>query len=140
MKEKDSIASTTIRSVLADVYAADKASPEQKVPSSAIMVLLRKAAARRADSALQFKEAGRDDLVRKEQQEIGVINRFLPPLLPEAEVDRILQQVLAEKPVDTGADARRALGAVLKEFYAKADRSFVDPEVVKRRAMAALSA
>ncbi|KAF8054155.1 hypothetical protein FPV67DRAFT_1683008 [Lyophyllum atratum] len=46
MKGKDATTSTTLRSVLSEVYAADKAS-NAKVPSSTIANILRKAVVRR---------------------------------------------------------------------------------------------
>ncbi|THH15473.1 hypothetical protein EW146_g4998 [Bondarzewia mesenterica] len=134
MKTKDTFASTTIRSILAEVYNADKASSDEKISSSAITSLIRKAAARRADSTSQFIQASRPDLAEKEQREAEFLSSFLPPLLPEADVDRVLREVISEQSVEAQSDPRKALGKVFKAFYSKVDKSTVDPGVVKRRA------
>ncbi|KAH9961296.1 Yqey-like protein-domain-containing protein [Russula dissimulans] len=134
MKAKDSLASLTIRSVLSEVYTADKALNGKKIDSSAIAALIRKASARRLDSAAQFNEASRPDLAGKEQQEADFLSRFLPPLLPESEVDRLLKEVATEHLSQTLGDPRRSIGKVFKAFYAKVDRASVDPDLVKRRA------
>jgi uncharacterized protein YqeY len=66
-----------------------------------------------------------------------VLSTFLPPLLAESEIDRVLRGVLAEHKPE--GDARRALGQVLKAFYAKVDKSTVDPDLVNRRTETLLS-
>lgn len=85
------------------------------------------------DSAAQFIKATRCDLAEKEQREADVLSAFLPPLLNEAEIDHILRGVLSESRPQ-GSDPRKALGQVFKAFYAKVDKSTVDPDLLKRRA------
>jgi len=139
LKAKDSLASTTIRSVLSEVYSADKVSNAKKINSSAIALLVRKAYARRLDSAVQFNQASRPDLAGKEQQEADLLAKFLPPLLHEAEVDRILQDVMSEQVSQAQGDPRKSIGRIFKAFYARVDRASVDPDLLKRRAEALLS-
>ncbi|KZV76299.1 GatB/YqeY domain-containing protein [Peniophora sp. CONT] len=140
MKTKDTRASTTIRSVLSEVYAADKVSPESKVGSSAIVLLLRKAVARRTESAAQFNQASRPDLAEKEEQEINLLTKFLPPLMAPGEIDDILKDVLGtEGLVNVGSDPRKATGKIYKAFFARVDRSLVDQDVLKRRIDAAFA-
>jgi uncharacterized protein YqeY len=92
------------------------------------------------DSAVQFNEASRPDLAGKEQQEVDFLARFLPPLLPEPEIDRVLKEVAKEHLPHTPGDPRRSIGKVFKAFYARVDRASVDPDLVKRRAEALFSA
>ena len=140
------------------MYSADKVSNDKNIDSSAIALLVRKAYARRVcpftlleefiysfrsleqlDSAVQFNQASRPDLAGKEQQEANLLARFLPPLLPEAEVDRILQDVMAEQLSQAQDDPRKSVGRIFKAFYAKVDRASVDPDLLKRRAEVLLS-
>jgi hypothetical protein len=64
----------------------------------------------------------------------------LPPLLPEAEIDGILQEVIAEQVSEAQGSSRNSIGNVFKAFYARVDRASVDPDLVKRRAEALLLA
>lgn len=140
------------------MYSADKVSNGKNIDSSAIALLVRKAYARRVcpftlleefiysfrsleqlDSAVQFNQASRPDLAGKEQQEANLLARFLPPLLPEAEVDRILQDVMAEQLSQAQDYPRKSVGRIFKAFYAKVDRASVDPDLLKRRAEVLLS-
>lgn len=135
MKTKDSVTSTTIRSILSEVYAADK-SAGSPVSSSAITAILRKAALRRRDSAIQFISASRPDLAQKEYREADILAAFLPPLMSDVDIDRILNEVIAETTLD--GDSRKILGQVYKTFYSKVDKSNVDTNTVKRKAEALL--
>jgi len=91
------------------------------------------------DSAIQFTQACRSDLAGKEQREADLLARFLPPLLSEAEVDRILQDIKTEQALQAQDDPRKSIGRIFKTFYAKVDRASVDPDLLKRRADALFS-
>jgi len=127
MKNKDTLASTTLRAVLAEVYAADKASNDEKVSSSTVFSILRKAAARRTESATQFTAAARPDLAEKELHEANLLSQFLPALISEAEIDSHLQKILDRLPYGWKP------GIIFKEFYSVVDKSTVDPVMVKKR-------
>ena len=92
------------------------------------------------DSADQFNQASRPDLAVKERQEADFLAGFLPPLLPEAEIDLILKGVISEQLSETQVDPHKSIGIIFKTFYAKVDRSSVDPDLVRRRAEALLAA
>ncbi|RPD54195.1 GatB/YqeY domain-containing protein [Lentinus tigrinus ALCF2SS1-7] len=141
MKTKDTVKSVTIRSVLSEVYAADKAAAGTASPS-AVVGILRKAVTRRTDAAAEFAKASRQDLAEKEQHEAAILEAFLPPLLPEADIDRVLREVLSTPAVSEAAakgPPQKALGQVFKAFYAQVDKSSVDPDLVRQRAQALLS-
>ncbi|KAF7428416.1 hypothetical protein PC9H_007640 [Pleurotus ostreatus] len=134
MKAKDTLTSTTLRSVLSEVYAADKTTGGSKIPSSTIISILRKAHHRRTESAAQFIKASREDLAAKENQEAEVLNAFLPPLLSESDIDRVLTDIITSQ----GQNTKLHSGQLFKAFYAQVDKSCVDPNMVKARANALL--
>lgn len=76
-------------------------------------------------------------MAEKEKREAEVLSAFLPPLLAESEIDRVLRNVLAEHRPE--GDPRKALGKIFKAFYASVDKSCVDTDLVKRRAESLLS-
>ncbi|KAJ7782865.1 GatB YqeY domain-containing protein [Mycena metata] len=130
MKARNTQRSTTLRTVLAEVYSADKASNEQ-VNSSAIITILKKAADRRTDAAAQYIAAARPELAEKELSEARILAEFLPPSLSEAEVDQVLRKIFE--------DGETHVGKVFKSFYAVVDKSRVDSETVKKRINVLLS-
>ncbi|KAG6920119.1 hypothetical protein DXG01_010187 [Tephrocybe rancida] len=131
MKAKDAVTSTTLRAVLSEVYAADKAAND-KVPSSTIATILRRAVVRRTEAAAKFTEASRQDLAKKELQETEILEKFLPALLSETDIDAALREVIGSLPAE--AQSKKNLGQVFKLFYQRIDRSTVDSYLVKQRA------
>jgi len=134
MKNKNTMASTAIRAVLAEVYAVDKVQPE-KIPNSSIITLLRRASQRRLDNASQFEKGGREDLAAKEREEHVFLTSYLPSLLPEAEIDKVLMAIIHQLKVTVKpGESKKLVGLVFKSFYSQVDRSSVDPDLVKKRA------
>ncbi|KAK0455380.1 Yqey-like protein-domain-containing protein [Desarmillaria tabescens] len=125
LKNKDPFTSTLLRSVLSEVYAADKA----KGPLS----IIRKAVARRNDAIDQYAKANRQDLVDKESKEINALAAFLPLLLSEAEVDSRLRAAMEAEGITADSDPRKSTGKIMKAFYATVDKSEVDASLVKQR-------
>jgi len=138
MRAKNTSASTTLRSVLAEINAADKAA-DSKISSSNIVSIIRKASARRRDAAVQYTQANRPDLAEKELTEAALLAEFLPALMSSAEIDAIILDILPSLALSPAEDPRKATGKIFKAFYSKVDRSIVDTDVVKTRVNHALN-
>jgi uncharacterized protein len=69
----------------------------------------------RRDSAEQFTAGGRDELAARERAEIVVLEAYLPPPADPAEVERAVDEAIAE----TGASSPRDLGTVMKAVMPK---------------------
>jgi uncharacterized protein YqeY len=80
----------------------------------------------RRESIEQFERGGRADLVAKERAEIGVLEGFLPPALNPAELERIVDEAIAE----AGASSPRDLGKVMKLVMPRLVGAGVDGKAV----------
>ena len=89
------------------------------------------------ESASQFVKGERSDLAEKEAREAEIISAFLPPMLSQAEIDRVLNEVASSCPHDS--NPKKVLGSIFKSFYSKIDKTNVDPDLVKNRAEALLN-
>jgi uncharacterized protein len=87
----------------------------------------------RRDSVEQFSNAGRDDLAARETAEIATLEAYLPPAVPEAELERTVDAAIAE----TNASSQKDLGRVMKATMARlAGRTFdgrAVNEIVRRK-------
>jgi uncharacterized protein YqeY len=75
------------------------------------MLVLQKELKKHKDSIEAFQLAGREDLAKKESQEAGVLEVYLPARLPEVEVQKIVEEVVASGLAD--------FGPVMKETMAR---------------------
>jgi uncharacterized protein YqeY len=64
----------------------------------------------RRESIRLFQEAGRRDLVEKEEKELAVLFTFLPPQLSRAELEELVARVI----VECGAQGSKEMGKVMK--------------------------
>ena len=67
-----------------------KFDPDAKIDDNQLFILLQSLIKQREDSIESFKNASRDDLIKKEQFEIGLINEFLPKQLNEQDIKQII--------------------------------------------------
>jgi uncharacterized protein YqeY len=75
-----------------------------------ILRVIRALVKQRSDSIEQFRAAGRDDLVEKESAERAVLEAYLPAAPDEAEVERVVGEMIAE----VGATSPKEMGRVMK--------------------------
>jgi uncharacterized protein YqeY len=78
------------------------------------LAVVQKQAKQRRDAAEQFAAAGRDDLARKELDELAVIEGYLPAKLSDEEVERVVREIVGR----TGATGMKDMGRVMGEAMA----------------------
>lgn len=82
---------------------------------AAILDVLQKQAKMRRDSIDAFKKGDRPELAAKEEQELALIQTYLPAQMSDAEVRAIVEAVVAE----TGAAGPRDIGKVMPKVLAQ---------------------
>lgn len=95
-----------------------------------VVEVLMKAAKQRKESIDQFKEGGREDLVKSEQEELEIIQSYLPEMLTEEEIRDIARRKINELDADSMADMGKVMGILMQELKGKAEGSVVS-KVVK---------
>jgi len=83
--------------------------------------LLQKLVKQRKDSLEIFQQQNRTDLAQKEQEEIAVIEKFLPKQLSAEELKVALTKIIAESGANSPADLGKVMGIATKQFAGKAD-------------------
>ena len=65
---------------------------------------------------------------------------FLPPAMPSGDIDALLAAIVREQNLTCGSEGerKRALGVLLKLFFARVDKALVNGSEIKQRAAAAL--
>lgn len=80
-----------------------------------ILAVLQKEAKKRRDSIAAYQKAGRTDLVEEEQQELDIIDTYLPAQATDEEVAKVVDEVIKA----TSASDVSAMGAVMGQAMAK---------------------
>ena len=89
-------------------------------------------AKQRQQSIDSFRQAGREEMAAREEEELSLLQNYLPQQLTEEEIERLVQKAIS----DTGASGPKDMGLVMKSVMPKlqgvADGKLVN-EVVRRR-------
>ena len=97
-----------------------------------IIAVLDKMTKQRRESATQYEQAGRADLLDQEIYEIGILKDFLPAALSDAEVDAMSDEAIST----TGAESIKDMGKVMNELkpqmQGKADMGAVSGKIKAR--------
>jgi len=83
--------------------------------------LLQKLVKQRKDSLEIFQQQNRTDLAQKEQEEIEVIEKFLPKQLSNEELKVIIAEIIAQTGASSPADIGKVMGVATKQLAGKAD-------------------
>ena len=83
--------------------------------------LLQKLVKQRKDSLAIYQQQQRADLAQKEEEEIAIIEKFLPQQLDEATLKAILTKIIAETGATSPADIGKVMGAATKQLAGQAD-------------------
>jgi len=83
--------------------------------------LLQKLVKQRKDSLEIYQQQNRADLAKKEEEEIAVIEKFLPKQLDEATLKAVLAKIIAETGASSPADIGKVMGVATKQLAGQAD-------------------
>lgn len=92
-----------------------------ELDDAAVLSVLSKMVKQRRDSVAQFRDGGRDDLADAEQDEIAVLENYLPEQLSNADVEQLIEQAIAEAGATSIRDMGKVMGIVKQKAEGRAD-------------------
>jgi len=131
MKAGDKLRLSTIRMVRSalknkEIELRRKLGDEEVV--KAIHAMVRKG----EESVEQFQAGGRMDLVEKEKKEMEILKSFLPQLLSQEEIVKIIDQSIQETQASSPKDIGKVMKSVLAKIGGKADGRLIN-QLVKEK-------
>lgn len=131
LKAKDNLKLSVIRMLISEIKKV-QIDKKKELSDEEIIEVIQRYAKQRKEAIKQYKDAKREDLAQKEEQELEIVSKFLPKQLSEEEIVKIVEQVIKE----TGASSMRDMGKVMKMVMEKvkgrADGSLVS-KIVKEK-------
>lgn len=131
MKSGDKLKLETIRSIRALILEFEKSGANKELNPEEEIKILSSAVKKRKESIEQYQNAGRNDLVEKEQAELKILMEYLPKQLSEEEIRKEITRIANEIGAKSKDDFPKLMPAVIKELKGKADGKIVKQEVEK---------
>lgn len=125
MKEQDDVRRRALRSLRAalankEIEQREEGTETTLSPQEELAVVQKQVKQRR-DSIEQYEEAGREDLVQKEQEELDVLEDYLPERLSDEELAERIDAIIEEVGATSMADMGPVMGRAMDELRGRAD-------------------
>jgi len=131
MKAKDSLRLNAIRLIRTAVQNRE-IDERRELEDQEVIGILSSLVKQRKESAQVYRDGGRPELAEKEEQELGIIQEFLPAQLGEDEIRAIIEEAVRETAAASMKDMGRVMKVVTGKTLGRADGRLVS-ELVKAR-------
>jgi uncharacterized protein YqeY len=109
-----------LRSIKAALLLASTSGSGEVTDEDAIKII-QKLAKQRKESLTIFTMQNRADLAAKEQEELHILERFLPKQMSDEDIRRELEKLMADNNLSSAADFGKAMPLAMKNMAGKAD-------------------
>jgi uncharacterized protein len=133
IKGRAQLRADTLRMTLASLRAAEKELGRPLKEDEELQVLQRERK-QRAEAAEAFRTAGREEQAETEEEELEIIEEFMPEPLAEDELEQIVDDAIAETGATSLRDLGRVMADVMPQVAGRADGSAVSQLVREKLA------
>lgn len=130
MREKDIVKRDAIRAINTMIKQIE-VDERKELNDNDVIALIQKGVKTRNESITQYKDAGRDDLIAKEQEQIDVFSLYLPKQLSDKELETIIKDIIKEVGASSMKDMGKIMGPAKAKIGGSADGKRIN-EMVKK--------
>lgn len=120
MKNRDNFKRDTLR-MINSAFKQIEVDERRELSDEDVITILKKACKQREEASIQYKEAGREELYAKEQEEIRIITSYLPEQLSDERLKEELKLILKEVGASSPKDMGKVMGVANSKLSALAD-------------------
>jgi uncharacterized protein len=130
MKSKNEARLRSLRAIKAEIIKA-KTEPGAggEISADKELAFLQKMVKQRKDALEIYKTQNRPELAAKEQEEIDVIEKFLPAQMSDEELKKELAAIITETGAASPADMGKVMGVATKKLAGRADGKAISAAV-----------
>ena len=128
MMAHDEIKLKVVRAMVAgftNELVAKGRKPNEMLSDEEVLIVITRLAKQRKDSIDQFKKGNRIDLVKEEENELVVLETYLPKMMDKEEVEKIIKNKKEALSINDISKKGILMSSVMKDLKGKADGSLV---------------
>lgn len=111
MKAHDEVRLSTLR-LLSSAFNYERIEKQHDLSEEEELAVIRKQAKQRRDSIEAYKKAGDEDRAAREENELKILQEFLPPEMGDAELNTLIDEAIAHTGAKTIAEMGKVIGFV----------------------------
>jgi len=132
MREKREAQLRVLRMLIAAVKNKEIQSGKREgLKGEQIIQVIKSEVKKRKDSIRAYIDGNRQDLVEIEKEEIDILKKYMPAELSEAEIEKVVQEVILNLSEAEMSDFGKVMGAVMRKLKNRADGNIVNKLVKK---------
>ena len=121
MKAKDKVALESLRAIKSALLLAQTSGDNKEMTTEDEIKLVQKLVKQRKDSAVLYKEQGRNDLAEPELAQVAILAQFLPEQMSEDALKEAIQAIITQVGATSMKDMGKVMGMASKQLAGKAD-------------------
>lgn len=124
MRAKDVMRLNVVRGILSafvNELVAQKKKPQEVLPDADALKVIRRLVNQRKDSIEQFTKGDRNDLVKIEEGELALLQKYLPETMSKEDIKKVAEKKKKQLDIIDKSKMGMLMGAVMKELKDKAD-------------------
>lgn len=128
MMSKNTLMLKALRSMVSaftNELVAKSRKPNEFLSDDEVLVVISRLAKQRKDSIEQFRNGGREDLVKEEQDELSILETYLPKMMEKEEIEKIAKSKKEEMGIIDPKEKGKLMSVLMKELKGKADGAVV---------------
>ena len=133
MLARDNSRRDALRLILSSLKSAEKDLQRPLSDEEELQVLQRERK-KRQEAAEAFRDAGREQQAQNEEAELAILEEFMPEPVSEDELERIVDDAIAENKATSMRDMGRVMADVMPQIAGRADGSAVSQLVREKLA------
>ena len=130
MRAKEITRRDTLRNIQTSIKQIE-VDERKELTDAEVESILAKYLKQREDAKAQFAEAGRNDLVAKEDEEIAIVQSYLPEPMSDEELESVLQGIIEAVGAESMKDMGKVMGAAKNAVGSRADGARINQTVKK---------
>jgi uncharacterized protein YqeY len=130
MRAKDTARRDTLRNLSAAIKQIE-VDERRELSDADVEQVLMKYAKQREDAMAQFKEAGREDLVAKEEAELKIVKSYLPEPMNDEELEQTLKELIEALEAKTMKEMGKVMAKAKEVIGSRAEGGRIS-QIVKK--------
>jgi uncharacterized protein len=114
-----------LRTIRAAIIEFNKSGAGREMNDDDEIKILNNQAKKRKDAIPLYIQGGRPEMAAKEEEELKVIEEFLPAKMSEEDVKAVIDRIITKTGAVEPKDLGKVMGAAMKELKGKADGGFI---------------
>lgn len=132
MRDRDAFRLSVLRMLVAALKNKKiEMGQDTEMSDDLILSVLKSEVKKRRDSIVSYLEGKREDLAQKEKSEVEILEKYMPEMMSEEEIEKIVKEVIASVGATGPADFGKVMGAAMGKTKGQADGNVVS-KVVKK--------